>query len=492
MYLVFATFEIAQIANGGIGQYISSVLQELKDSEYIPLVVLYNVPQHQVAEARKHLDAVDLKCELFHINKLSPIQLEPEDVYNIEKNSLSLKRGLENLISQREIAGIEWCDHAGMGFHTLRDKHCNPHSVFKNIPMWVHLHGAREIWDLTDRYQVDLDSGNGYVLSNYAERLSLELADAWKSPSQAVADWYTNYFGIHNKVFNSPLPYRKLAARDSHRQITRPQFPLKILVPGRLQYIKGSDIAAQAFVELCKSFPNQFHVTFAGYNLPTANPNYASSLDEIKSFIPEEFASHFSFPGKFSAEEYLKLAQESHFAIFASRVETFCLAAHELNWIGVPLILSDIPAFKDHFKHQVNGYKFDCTVEGLSSLLTEILDNPELLTQIQSQPISDLDKNIFNKLAALPSISKVNSNYALFTRIQELSINPSQFDEIENSSNLLKSENFKALSAYSLKVLGRAIAWKILKRMADKLSASEEVRLFFKEKLKNIFVTKPT
>jgi glycosyltransferase involved in cell wall biosynthesis len=358
--------------------------------------------------------------------------------------------------------------------------------------MWVHLHGAREIWDLTDRYQVDLDSGNGYVLSNYAERLSLELADAWKSPSQAVADWYTNYFGIHNKVFTSPLPYRKLAARDSHRQIRRPQFPLKILVPGRLQYIKGSDIVAQACVGLCKAFPNQFHVTFAGYNLPTANPNYASSLDEIKSFIPEEFASHFSFPGKFSAEQYLKLAEESHFAVFASRVETFCLAAHELNWMGVPLILPDIPAFKDHFKHEVNCYKFDGTVEGLTSLLTEILDDPELLTKIQSQPISDFDKNIFRKLVTLPSISKVNSNYALFTRIQELSINPSQFDEIENSSNLLKSESFKALSAYSLKVLLRAIAWKILKRMADKVSASDQVRLFFKEKFKTLFVTKVT
>jgi glycosyltransferase involved in cell wall biosynthesis len=492
MYLVFPTFEIAPIANGGIGQYISSVIQQLQDCEYIPLVVLYNLPQNRLTDAKNHFDALGLNCEIFHINELSPIQLEPEDVYNIEKNSLALMKGLENLISLKEVAGVEWCDHAGMAFHTLRDKHCNPDSVFKNIPMWLHLHGAREICDLTDRYPVALDSGNSYVLSNYAERLSLELADAWKSPSQAVAYWFTSYFGIHNKIFTSPLPYRKLATQDSHRQIARPAFPIKILVPGRLQHLKGSDIVAQACVELCKTFPNQFHATFAGYNLPTANPNYASSLDEIKSFIPEEFASHFSFPGKFSAEQYLKLAEESHLAVFASRVETFCLAVHELNWIGVPIILPDIPAFKDHFEHQINCYKFDGTVEGLTSLLTQILDNPELLTQIQSQPISDFDKNIFRKLATLPSISKVNSNYALFTRIQELSINPSQFEQIEDSSNLLKADSFKALSVYSLKVLLRAIAWKILKRMADKLSASDQVRLFFKEKLKTLFVTKPT
>jgi glycosyltransferase involved in cell wall biosynthesis/SAM-dependent methyltransferase len=484
MNIIFPTFEIAPINNGGVGQYILSMIQSLQSSSYqpyTPLVLLYNKPLEDAVKAREYCQKLNLNCEIFHINEISSIRLTSEDIYDTDKTSLALKHGLEKIITQKNVVGIEWCEHAGMGFHTLRDKHCNPESVFKNIVMWVHLHGAREIWDLTDRYPVSLEQGNGYVLSNYAERLSLELADAWKSPSLAVANWYTEYFGIHNRVFISSLPYKKLAEQNSHYQIQAPQFPLKILCPGRIQYIKGSDIVARACVELCKLFPNQFHVTFAGYNVPTANSNFASSLDEIKSFIPKEFLHHFSFPGKYSSEEYLKIAQESHLAIFPSRVETFCLAAHELNWIGLPLIIPDIPAFKDHFQDSVNCYKFDGTVEDLTNILTGILNNPELLTQIKSDPVPEFNPDVFDQLVNMPIVSKVSSNYILFTKIQELQLSP---------NTDLHSVHFKDLSVHNIKTLLMAAAWKVMKKLADKLSATPEIRIKIKTLFKLITRTK--
>jgi glycosyltransferase involved in cell wall biosynthesis len=442
MYIVFPTFEIAPITNGGVGQYILSVIENLQNFNYKPLIIAYNITQDTVVQVRKHFSKVGLNCTIFHVNELSKIQLSLEDIWNFEKTSLSVKSSLETLITKEEIVGVEWCDYAGIGFCTFRDKHCNSQSVFKNIPMWIHLHGSREICDFTERYPVSLDAGNGYVLSNYAERLSLELADAWKTSSQAVADWYTSYFGIHNKVFVSPLPYRKLAEQNSHCKVVRPQLPLKILCPGRVQYLKGVDIVVQAGVELCKTFPNQFHITFAGYDTPTAKVEYTSSIDEVKNFIPEEFISHFSFACKFSAQQYLEIAQESHLAIFASRVETFCLAAHELNWIGIPLILADIPAFKNYFINNVNSYKFDGTVPGLALLLEQILINPELLTKISPQQVEAFNPNIFNELIALPLSSKVNANYTLFTRMIESYFEPKQSNSakiaelIETNSSL--------------------------------------------------------
>ncbi|MDB9373113.1 glycosyltransferase [Nodularia sphaerocarpa] len=474
MYIVFPTLEIAPFISGGIGQYISKIIQYLQSSEYTPLILLYNIPEITAIKAREYFNSCSLKCEIYHINELADIQLNSEDIYNIEKTSLALAEGLKKIIADKNIVGVEWCEHGGMGFHTLRDKHCNPDSVFKNVPIWVHLHGAREIWDLTDRYPVALDVGNDYILSNYAERFCLELADAWKSPSQSVADWYTSYFGIHNQVFVSPLPYRQLAEQNSHCAINHPQFPIKILCPGRIVHLKGTDIIARACEEICLSLTEQIYVTFAGYNLATTNPKYKSYLDEVKSFISPNFLKHFAFSGQYLAEEYLKLAQESHLAIFASRVETFCLAAHELNWMGVPLILADIPAFKSHFQHGVNCYKFDGSVQGLTALLTQIIQNPQMLNQIKSQPISEFDFDVFTQLSKVPQISKISSNYFLFTRLQELDLQPGK----------IYANNFKDLSGSSLRSLILAIVWKITKRLADKLSLSAPMRIYIKGVLK--------
>ncbi|MFM7372817.1 MAG: glycosyltransferase, partial [Sphaerospermopsis kisseleviana] len=176
-----------------------------------------------------------------------------------------------------------------------------------------------------------------------------------------------------------------------------------------------------------------------GYNLGTANSKYASSLDEIKSFIPDEFLQYFSFPGKYEAEQYLNLAQKSHLAIFASRVETFCLAAHELNWMGMPLILADIPAFKEHFKDGINACKFDGTIESLTQLLMKIIENPKMLAQLEPQPVSEFDINIFDKIINLPENNKINANYILFTKMQEIYFNQGN----------IYFDNFKYLTVFS-------------------------------------------
>ncbi len=470
MNIVFPTFEIAPITNGGVGQYTLSLIQALHNTQYQPIIILYDVAYEASVRARQYFYLLGLKCEIFHVNDLSHIRIESKDIWDLEKKSLALKTALEKLISNRKIAGIEWCDYAGVGFHSLRDKHCNPQSVFKKIPMWIHLHGIREIWDLTERYPVSLDSGDGYVFSNYAERLCLELADAWKSSSQAVAEWYSSYFGIHNQVFVSPLPYRKLAQQDSHSQFAPSQLPLKILCPGRIQYLKGIDIVVRAGVELCKTFPNKFHITFAGYDTPTAKHEYSSSLEEFRSLIPEEFASHFSFPGKFSGEQYLQNAQESHLAIFASRIETFCLAAHELNWIGIPLILSDIPAFKEHFVHGVNCYKFNHCFQELALLLEKIIREPELLSKISSQPIADFNPDIFQEIVRLTPTSKVNSNYTLFSRILEI--------KIENQPSHSADINHTILSLQDrIKAMETSKFWKLRKqwfKVKRKLKLTDE------------------
>lgn len=417
-YLVFPIFEIAPVTKGGIGQYILSVIKKLQQYEYIPLLIIYNLSEEDTNKAKHYFASSNLKCRIHHVNEFSNIKLSTEDIYNLEKTSLVVKECLEKVVVQHDIVGVEWCDFAGMGFKVFQDRQCNPHSVFKRIPMWVHLHGTREIVDLTDRYPVSLKSGDGYVLSNYAERLSLDMADAWKSPSQAVANWYNRYYSISNKVVLSPLPYRKLSEPNSHIQDTHFHHPLKLLCPGRIQYLKGTDIIVLACLRICEKFKNKFHATFAGFDTPTANPKYTSSLDEVKSFIPEDLATHFSFTGKFSPEQYLQIAKQSNLAIFASRCETFCLAAHELNWLGIPLILPDIPAFEDHFIHGTNCYKFDGTPEGLALLLEQILINPDLLHKITTQPVEDFDVTIFYQLINIPPNLKDNTNYSLFNRLQ--------------------------------------------------------------------------
>ncbi len=84
------------------------------------------------------------------------------------------------------------------------------------------------------------------------------------------------------------------------------------------------------------------------------------------------------------------LAQRPCAAIVPSRFETFCLAAHELRAVGLPLLVAPLPAFVDYFSEEAGALLFDGTVEGLASAILRIREDRELAERLFRGPRPDL------------------------------------------------------------------------------------------------------
>src|SRR5262249_1054921 len=97
---------------------------------------------------------------------------------------------------------------------------------------------------------------------------------------------------------------------------------------------------------------------------------------ELEALIPPALRDRFHFHGPVEPSRLHELALSATLAVVPSRIETFCLAAHELNWIGIPLVLSGLPALADYFRNAENCRTFDGTAEDLERVLEELLNVP--------------------------------------------------------------------------------------------------------------------
>jgi glycosyltransferase involved in cell wall biosynthesis len=145
---------------------------------------------------------------------------------------------------------------------------------------------------------------------------------------------------------------------------------------GKLQHLKGADVFVHAGVELARRLgePVRFHLVGKDVRRHLFAPGYQRQL---RAYIPPELQHAFVFHGHIPPGRLPEVALQCSLAVVPSRIETFCLAAHELNWIGVPLVLADLPAFSDYFVDGVNCRKFNGqdhhAVEHLTQTLLDLL-----------------------------------------------------------------------------------------------------------------------
>jgi glycosyltransferase involved in cell wall biosynthesis len=129
----------------------------------------------------------------------------------------------------------------------------------------------------------------------------------------------------------------------------------KIIFYGKLQKLKGIEEFIKAGIKLLGRTNIPFQFEIFGHEV---NHHSHSYTDQLKKLIPEKFQANFNFRGRISIDSLEKIARDCEVAVIPSRFETFCLAAHELNWLGIPLVLNRIDAFKDYFSEE-NCWYFD-------------------------------------------------------------------------------------------------------------------------------------
>lgn len=172
---------------------------------------------------------------------------------------------------------------------------------------------------------------------------------------------------------------RKMA----RRAIGLPVEGKMVLFVGRIQPLKGADLAIESFVKISKRISDSFLVMVGG----PSGPYGTDEILKIKSRVASECLServHFVDPQPH--EMLSSFYRAADVSIVPSRTESFGLVALEAAACGVPVVASDVGGLKTLVNHGVSGYLVsERTPEAFGRYLTQVIDNPSLAKSLKDE-----------------------------------------------------------------------------------------------------------
>ncbi len=361
-HIALVTSEISPGTAGGIGRLVARLADDLARGSLQVSVVFVGEREALDAYAAVAPDGV----AVHHVDDLFA-DSGADDVplwafhWILYYRSYRVAHALRRLHQLRPLDVIEFPDYQGLGYVTLKERRLL--GTLEGVTMVVRLHGSGE---LTQTFDGRANHQREAHQTNDMERYCLRYADSWIVPSVSVGRWYQQYYGIADKStltsvppFESMTPAAAPAPNDG---------PVRILFYGKMQHLKGVDVIVDAFVRARRAGAN-IELSLVGGDTETGSGSYRALLEKQ---LPAELARFVSFVGRVEPPELPALVTRHDVAVFASRVETFCLAAHELNALGIPLVLPRIVAFADFFTDGDDCAFFDGTVASLEAVFCNL------------------------------------------------------------------------------------------------------------------------
>lgn len=378
-HFVFVTYELQPVTSGGAGVFIAGAARTLARAGH-HVTVLVDLPEREVVQARRHARIDGLVPGRIDIEAVSGLaRWVPEDKSVFRRNSERFRLALAELDARRPIDLVEFPEYAGMGLASLR-----AHALENWLPrakIAVRVHGSLEFIDRVEGSTPGEEQLDMYRM----EHEGLRLADIVFIPSRSLGAQYASEYCIaSDRVVVSPPPMEDLLA--GIEPLPRLPDPGHFLFFGKLQEVKGCVQLAQAAVALIAEDPKQrWRFTFIGRDTFCARHGQPTSRC-VSDVIPQSVRSQFEFLPSIDRSSLPRYCVRPTAAIFPSRFETFCLAAHEVRACGVPLIVPRIPAFTDLLHAATGCLTYDGTTAGLRGAMSLMRSDAELRTQLELAP----------------------------------------------------------------------------------------------------------
>jgi glycosyltransferase involved in cell wall biosynthesis len=364
--ICFVTHEYHPVVPGGIGMLIEQVVSELsKDTEYQVTVLLVgdeSFCKGVKTHGNKNYPHVEFVAFSEMLASIPESLRLPDWAFTFENYYYSNVVAEYLLIRDQQASFdvVEFPDYKGIGYVTL--KHRRLRGEFGNTHFVARVHGATYLWNKIDH--VDLHSRERLQLY-MMEQYTLAHSDSWTLPGEKFAEQYSKDLGVSHQNLNLVTPvFKKLGAYKSYWKNHESSEVKSVLFYGKLQHVKGVDILIDAAVELLEE-GGSYEFFIVGQDTLSQWGSKGHYGDSLKRAIPEKWKSKIHFLGRINIDHLPELAEKCNCAVIPSRMETFCLAAHELNWLGIPLILNRIPIFEDYFEDGTSCLFFDGTSERL-------------------------------------------------------------------------------------------------------------------------------
>jgi glycosyltransferase involved in cell wall biosynthesis len=377
--ICFVSYEIHPAVKGGCGVLLYNTARVLLPQGH-EIIFLLDIPDQEFKQFNE-VDRLKLPdsehCRAYQVSALTQnMPVRPEDFLSIfEFRAYRFYQATREINRLESPDIIEFFDYCGVAYFALTAKACG--LDFENSHLAIRLHGALE---LIDRQQPGTLHGIDRYLMYGLEHQALRLAETVLAPS---IGFYEKAYLPFYEPWEGEVIVSKPALVDIPRSTDAAPQRNVVLFYGRLHGIKGVDLFVDAALLYLKDPRNptrQFYlVGYDSHHPPVTAGSYQSYL--LRK-IPAPYQRYFIFTGQLSWKELGELLPQVLFAVFPSYFESFCYAAHELYAAGIPLILSDIPAFQDYFHHEQNGLISTATVSDLAHQMTRLSLDEELRGKI--------------------------------------------------------------------------------------------------------------
>ena len=367
--VVLITYELAGATPGGAGVVIHSIAESLwrMGAAVILLADMTESSAMQYLAEQRAAGAPPDRFDVIMAQSLAEETLEDNEFISKAKR---WALAIERLAAQRHIDMIEFFEYAGPASVLLARRQRGESSLPEHVKVAVRIHGSLEFIDVAEQAPFVSQREVMYRM----ERFCLHTADAVFAPSEQVAQLYMTQTHITpRRIMLAPPPVEaSLASLQSRPGICNPNFRhpkggnseaqelskhVRFLILGRIQRIKNPSLVVQAAVSLLVRHPDlPVSFTFAGPNNPSG-PHLPDPITELRGLIPEMHASRFNFTGSVPRALYPSFACNYDVGIIASMFESFNMVAHELTYLGLPLIISDFVAFSEYF-NQNNAFVY--------------------------------------------------------------------------------------------------------------------------------------
>jgi glycosyltransferase involved in cell wall biosynthesis len=403
--ICFASYEIHPTLMGGCGVLLHHSARVLlaQGHEVLFLLEVDSKSFQQFDREDRLLLPNPQNCRAYQVSALiEGMDLPPNSFKTVyETKARMFYAAASRLYKLEKPDIIEFFEYCGVAYHALNAKAAG--LDFADSHLAVRLHSSMEMVDRQEASQ--LHGIDRYIMYGLEHHV-LRFAETVLYPSKTYLEEI--YLAHYEPWFGEPR-LSQPALLDAPAPAGTCDYPDAVLFYGRLFGLKGVDQFVDAAV-LHLSDPRNprlrfYLVGYDSYQPPTGRGSYKEYLYRK---IPQRFRDAFVFWGQLSWQQLGGLLPGVLFAVVPSYMESFGYAAHELYAAGVPLIVSDLPAFRDGFRHMENALVFDGTVSDLADKMS-LLSADENLRRKISRPYSVTAEPLGDFYANPPKESWINN-----------------------------------------------------------------------------------
>ncbi|NNL12292.1 MAG: glycosyltransferase [Acidimicrobiia bacterium] len=359
MYIVFVGTELDPVRPGGAGTVVARLASQLGEAGHRVEVLIVGSPPEAAPSAG---------IPVTWIEPGVPDRAAPTQHLADARAAAEAVAGLP----QRPDL-VEFEDFHGLGLWALMRRGM---LALDQTPIAIRAHGPLDL--VLTRLGSDPDH---LRLMRTMEREAYRMADAVIAPSPAMAEVLIAHFGLEpDRVRIGQPPLAEL--------VRSPRIPApapEIVGYGRLGEEKGSEGLLLASLPLLEAY-DQAIVRFVGpdgWDVETG----ASVSEHLRSLVPEHLQERVRFEGPIDRSELGAQLASAWLAVFPTRFETFCYAAHECRSLGLPIIVPQHPEFRPFFGYRTGARFYDGTTEDLGRVIGEVVSDPGMREAMARAPL---------------------------------------------------------------------------------------------------------